>query len=60
MESLANFGFENFLPDQEEVVQEIVRGSNKNVVVNIKSLGGKTTAFQMAGKIIFKMNFTIS
>lgn len=46
---LENFGFENFLPGQEEVVREIVYGTNENVIVNMKSLGGKTSAFQLAG-----------
>lgn len=59
MENLADFPFENFLPGQEEVVQEIVHGANRNVVVNMKTLGGKTSAFQIAGKFIFSVNFTI-
>lgn len=57
---LATFGFENFLTGQEEVVREIVYGTNRKVIVNMKSLGGKTSAFQMAGTRSLVKYFTIS
>lgn len=58
MENLVKIIFGNILPGQEEVVQAIVLGTNRNVIVNMKTLGGKTSAFQIAGKSIFIVNFT--
>lgn len=48
-----NFSFFCFLNDhQKEAYREMKDDTNKNVIVSIKSLGGKTSSYQLARKLV--------